>query len=117
MLDALRLTDLLLCGARLPGSQAPAQRSVRRLKYAEAGEKIGFLPALPSSSFLDGTADLKELAARQAVGVPPCQRRQRSATEKDADPYRVGYFRFEAGRGSVVAGDPDRVELGLLAGC
>ncbi len=109
-LVARRLTDLLpLCGAPVPGSQAPAQRSVRRTSMQKKlAKKIGFLPAAQLEEALPH--DLKKR------GADRCPRRvsEGSDPQRKAPTVPCQLLPVRAGRGSVVAGD--RIESAYSPG-
>lgn len=70
--STLRLTDLLpyVGPDYLVPKPLHSVRSDGSSMQKKLAKKIGFLPAAQLGSFLDGTADLKELAARQTkIGV------------------------------------------------
>lgn len=116
--STLRLTDLLpyVGPDYLVPKPLHSVRSDGSSMQKKLAKKIGFLPAAQLGSFLDGTADLKELAARQTkIGVHAVSAKAAIHNgKKDADPYRVGYFRFELDAGLWLLATGSESELGLL---
>lgn len=83
--STLRLTDLLpyVGPDYLVPKPLHSVRSDGSSMQKKLAKKIGFLPAAQLGSFLDGTADLKEPRRGRPRSVStPCQRRQRSTTER-----------------------------------
>jgi len=115
----LRLTDLLpYIGARylVPKPLRPIQAESSSVEKKLA-KKISFVPVEQLGDFLNGNADLDELAGLQSrIGVHSVAAKAAIHNGKDdAEPYRVTYFQFADDAGLWLLATGTESELDLLS--
>jgi CRISPR-associated protein Csm4 len=114
----LRLSDLMpyVGECYLVAKPLHAVQTENSSVQKKAAKKVGFVPVDQLGDFLAGRADLEELAALQArIGVHAVAAKASIHNGgDDAEPYRVGYFKFADHAGLWLLATGSDPELKLL---